>query len=158
MQKVLECGRICLCSYCKMDQKSELEAFALIQLQYFPQLNLSLLPSSLASPPPPFFSTHLPQPVCVPLYRLPWWLSSKEHACQCRDLKRLRFDPWVGKIPWRRAWRPTPVFLPGESHGQRSLVGYGPYCHKELDMIEATQHALMDKKKHRQQPGLVIGI
>ena len=35
------------------------------------------------------------------------------------------FDPWVGKIPWRRAWQPTPVFLPGESHGQRSLVGYG---------------------------------
>ena len=34
------------------------------------------------------------------------------------------FDPWVGKIPWRRAWQPTPVFLPGESHGQRSLVGY----------------------------------
>ena len=34
------------------------------------------------------------------------------------------FDPWVGKIPWRRAWQPTPVLLPGESHGQRSLVGY----------------------------------
>jgi len=37
---------------------------------------------------------------------------------------RGRFDPWVGKIPWRRAWQPTPVFLPGESHGQRSLAGY----------------------------------
>ena len=36
------------------------------------------------------------------------------------------FDPWVGKIPWRRAWQPTPVFLPGESHGQRSLAGYSP--------------------------------
>ena len=36
------------------------------------------------------------------------------------------FDPWDGKIPWRRAWQPTPVFLPGESHGQRSLVGYSP--------------------------------
>ena len=36
---------------------------------------------------------------------------------QCRRLKRLGFDPWVGKIPWRRAWQPTPVFLPGESHG-----------------------------------------
>ena len=42
---------------------------------------------------------------------------------QCR---RLRFDPWVGKIPWRRAWPPPPLFLPGESHGQRSLVGYSP--------------------------------
>ena len=39
-------------------------------------------------------------------------------------LKRRGFDPWVGKIPWRRAWQPTPVFLPEESHGERSLVGY----------------------------------
>ena len=44
---------------------------------------------------------------------------SKESTCQCR---RLRFDRWVGKIPWRRKWQPTPVFLPGESQGQRSLV------------------------------------
>ena len=42
------------------------------------------------------------------------------------DNKRFWFDPWVGKIPWRRALPPTPVFLPGESHGQRSLVAYGP--------------------------------
>ena len=48
-------------------------------------------------------------------------LSGKESACQCRRRKRARFDPWVGKIPWRRAWQTTPVFLPGESHGQRSL-------------------------------------
>ena len=51
-----------------------------------------------------------------------------------------RFNLWVGKIPWRRAWQPTPV-LPGESHGQRSLVGYSPWGHKESDMIEVTQHA-----------------
>ena len=42
------------------------------------------------------------------------------------DVKIHRFDSWVGKTPWRRAWQPTPVFLPGESHGQRSLVGYRP--------------------------------
>ena len=42
----------------------------------------------------------------------------------------------VGKIPWRREWLPTPVFLPGEFHGQRSLVGYSPWGHKETDMIE----------------------
>ena len=42
------------------------------------------------------------------------------------DIKRGRFDPWVGNIPCRRAWQPTPVFLPRESHEQRSLVGYGP--------------------------------
>ena len=48
--------------------------------------------------------------------------SGKEPTCQCRRHKRCRFVPWVGKIPWRRAWKPTPVFLPGESHGQRSLT------------------------------------
>ena len=46
------------------------------------------------------------------------------------------FDPWVGKIPWRREWLPTPVFLPGESHAQRSLLGYSPWNHKESDTTE----------------------
>ena len=48
--------------------------------------------------------------------------SGKEHACQCRRHKWLGFDPWVGKIPWRKAWQPTPAFLPGESNGQRRLA------------------------------------
>ena len=47
-------------------------------------------------------------------------------------------DPWVRNIPWRRAWQPTPVFLPGESHGQRSLEGYSPRGRKELNTIEVT--------------------
>ena len=64
--------------------------------------------------------------------------SGKEPACQCRRCKKCRFDPWVRKIPWRRAWQLTPVLLPGESRGQRSLVGYGPQGHKELDMAEVT--------------------
>ena len=46
-------------------------------------------------------------------------------------VQRPGFNPWVGKIPWRRKWQPTPVFLPGESHGQRSLVGYSPRGHRE---------------------------
>ena len=50
------------------------------------------------------------------------WLSSKETACQCGRHRRCVFDPRVGKIPWRRKWQPTPVFLPGKSHGQRSLA------------------------------------
>ena len=50
---------------------------------------------------------------------------------------RSRFHFWV-EIPWRRAWQPTPVFLSGESHGQRSLEGYGPKGGKELDTTEAT--------------------
>ena len=54
----------------------------------------------------------------------------EEPVCQCR---RHRMDPWVGKIPWRRKWQPTPGFLPGKSHGQRSLVGYSPWYHKESD-------------------------
>ena len=49
--------------------------------------------------------------------------SGKEPTCQCRTCKKCEFDPWTEKIPWRRAWQPTPVFLPGESHGQRSLAG-----------------------------------
>ena len=49
---------------------------------------------------------------------------------------RTVFDLWFGKIPWRRKWQPTPVFLPGEFHGQRGLVGYSPWGHKESDMTE----------------------
>ena len=64
---------------------------------------------------------------------LPRWCSGKESTCQCR---RPGFDPWVSKIPWRRTWPPTAVFLPGKSHGQRCLVGYSPWGHKELDMTE----------------------
>ena len=63
-------------------------------------------------------------------------LSSKESACQCRSHQRCSFDPWVRKLPWRRAWQPTPVFLPGESHGQRSLVDYSPWGHKGSDKTE----------------------
>ena len=55
---------------------------------------------------------------------------------QCRSRLRHGFDPWRGKIPWRRAWEPTPVFLPGESHGQRSLAGYSPWGHRESDVTE----------------------
>ena len=51
--------------------------------------------------------------------------SGKKSTCQCRS-RRSGFDPWVEKIPWRRVWQPTPVFLPGKFHGQRSLEGYSP--------------------------------
>ena len=69
----------------------------------------------------------------------PGGTSGKGPACQCRRHKRCRFNPWVGKSPRRRAWQPAPVFLPGESHGQRSLVaGYSPRGHKESDTSEAT--------------------
>ena len=64
--------------------------------------------------------------------------SGKEPTCQFRRSKRCRFNSWVRKIPWRRAWQPTLVFLLGESHGQRSLQDYSPQSHKELDTTEAT--------------------
>ena len=64
--------------------------------------------------------------------------SDKETTCQWRRHKRLRFDPWVRKIPWMRAWQPTSVFLPGGSHRQRSLAGYSKHSHEQLDATEAT--------------------
>ena len=50
----------------------------------------------------------------------------KESTCNAGNTGDDTLNPWVGKIPWRRAWQPTPIFLPGELHGQRSLVGYSP--------------------------------
>ena len=58
-----------------------------------------------------------------------------------RVMQRREFDPWVRKIFWRRARQPTPVFLPGKSHRQRSLAGYSPWSCKELDTTEATEYA-----------------
>ena len=74
----------------------------------------------------------------------PGGASGKEPTRQCRRTKRCGFHPWVRKIPWRRAWQPTPVLLPGESHRQRSLGGYS---HKESDMAKATWHAHIQKNK-----------
>ena len=55
------------------------------------------------------------------------WLRGKEPACQCRGQRRCRVSPWVRKTPWRRKWQPTPIFLTGKSHGERSLAGYSPW-------------------------------
>ena len=63
-------------------------------------------------------------------FGFPWGLRSKESTCQSR---RCGFNSWDGKIPWRRKWQPTPVFLPGKSHGQRSLAGYSARGYKESD-------------------------
>ena len=71
----------------------------------------------------------------------PGGASGKEPTCQHRDVKRCGFDPWVRKIPWRRKRQPTPVFLPGESRGQRSLAGYSPWGRTDSDKTEATEYA-----------------
>ena len=64
----------------------------------------------------------------------------KNLPAKAGDMKRCGFDPWVRNICWRRKWQPTPVFVPGESHGRRSVVGYNPWGHKESDTTEATEH------------------
>ena len=80
------------------------------------------------------FPVHLK--FCPLLQGLPRWLSGEESACQRKRRKRWGFIPWVGKIPWGRKWQPARVFLPGEVHRQRSLAGYSPWGHKELDVTE----------------------
>ena len=76
-------------------------------------------------------SSHLSGCVgCVPSWGCIGGTSGKEPACWFRRLKRHGLNPWVGKISWRRAWQPTPVFLPGESHGPRSLADYSPWGHR----------------------------
>ena len=69
---------------------------------------------------------------------VPWWLSGKDLACQYR---RLEPNLWVRKIAWIRKWQPTPVFLPGKSHGQRSLTGYSPWSCKRV------RHDLVTKQQ-----------
>ena len=107
----------------------------------------------------PGTSSSLPWPVLHVIWTLVSWrvafpggTTGKEPPCQCKRRRRHRFDPWVGKNPWRRKWQATPVFLPGESHGRRSLVGYSSKGHKELDMTEsdlacmqACTHALLER-------------
>ena len=68
---------------------------------------------------------------------LPLWLRWWRICLQCG---RPKFEPWVRKILWKRAWLTTPVFLPGEFHGQRSLAGYSPWDHKEVDTTEQLTH------------------
>ena len=65
--------------------------------------------------------------------------AGKESACNAGD-RRHWFNPWILNIPWRRQWQPTPVFLPGKSYGERSLMGYSPWGHKELDTTEQLTH------------------
>ena len=69
---------------------------------------------------------------CCRQQGFPGGASGREPTCQFRRHRRHGFDPWVGKIPWRRPWQPTPVFLPGEPHGQRILADFSPWgaeCH-----------------------------
>ena len=83
-----------------------------------------------------YFSEYLLWPQLNEDLGLPRWLRIKESVGQGRTHRRLGFDPWEGKVPWRRKGQPTPVFLPGKFHGQRSLVGHSPWGYKESDTTE----------------------
>ena len=114
-------------------------------------------PTSLASPA--LTSRFLvPSASCLPLLicsclvmktELPRWLSGKEST---RQHRRHGFHPWVRKIPWRRKLQPTPVFLPGKSHGQRSLKGYSPWSHKKV------RHDVASKQQQIMKMGLSIMV
>ena len=122
--------------------------------------------------PPSFFQSHFPEATickllcfvfcffftlifnsilehCILKLGPPWRLRDKESVCQCQ---RRGFDPWVRKLPWRRKWLPTSVFLPGESHGQRSLVGCSPRGRIESDTAKGS--ALI--RAEASVPGLVF--
>ena len=84
-----------------------------------------------------------------------WWHRRQRIHLQSR---RFRFDPWVRKIPWRKEWLPSLIFLPGESHGQRSLVGYSPWGRKESDTTErlskhthTSQHRARQRKEEKKK-------
>ena len=82
----------------------------------------------------------------LPLSRyLAWGFPGGSDGSVYLQCGRPGFDPWVGKIPWRRKWQPTPVLLPGKFLGRRSLVGYSPWGHRELDTTEQL-HFTADKK------------
>ena len=102
------------------------------QSQFCTLLVTFLLPPPTPTPDQSFGERYLGPVVCIFLclyvcvQGLHRCARVKNPPANAGDIKRRRFNPWVGKIPWRRAWQPTPIFLPGESHGQRSLAGYSP--------------------------------
>ena len=89
------------------------------------------------------------------LLRLPWWLSWQRICLQCR---RLGFDPWAGKIPWRKEWQPAPVFLPEEFHGRRCLVDYRPWGHKGSDTTKQLSHSLFTIYLHPHSHWVIITL
>ena len=85
-------------------------------------------------------------------FGLPQGLSGERTCLKCRRLRRGGLNPWVGKTPWRRKCQPTPEFLPGESQGQSSLVGYSPWGSQELDRTEQLNTHMVTCKTHAALP------
>ena len=114
------------------------------RLKSFTRCHLSTSPCPLL--PLPRLKTAL----APPGLGFPGGSDGKEPTCPCR---RRGFYPWVGKIPWRSAWQPTPAFLPVESNGQRSLGGYSPWHCKDSDMTGHAEHAHTDARTHTRTYG-----
>ena len=85
-------------------------------------------------------------------FGLLWWFKGKKICLQSRRHRRHGFNPWVGKIPWRRKWQPTPVFLLGKSHGQRSLAGYSPWGRKRVE------HDLVTKQQQPPKVPVILAL
>ena len=100
------------------------------------------------------YCTYLPQELIH--LGFPTWLSGMESACECR----CGFNPWIRKIPRRRKWQPTAVFLPGKSHGQRNLVGNSPWDHKRVGHDLANKNNKISFWNHDKQRfhGLVLMV
>ena len=81
----------------------------------------------------------------------PSLLSSKKSTCQCR---RRRFDPWVGKIPWKRYWQLSPVFLAGKSHEEKNLVGYSACSHRSVNQIIILKNSNQGLWKNYKEQGM----
>ena len=94
---------------------------------------------------------------CTCLRGFPSGTSGKEPACQCRRHKRHRFDPWVQKISWKKAWQPTPVFLPGEHHGQRNLAATVRRVAKSRTRLKClSTHALLQREINQLQLQMLL--
>ena len=106
---------------------------------------MSILPNLLQSRRPEFPEL-CGRLLLVIHFKTVWWLRRERICLQCG---RPGFQPRVGKIPWRREWQPTPVFLPGESHGQKGLVGYSPWGCKQSDTTERPTLSWSAKKECR---------
>ena len=93
-----------------------------------------------------------------PAEGLPRWFRGKESAYQCR---KHRFSPGLGKIPWRREWQSTQVFLPGESHGHKSLAGYSPWGHRvryNWACMHTHTDTMRNSSSHRNEETLYLTI
>ena len=96
-----------------------------------------------------FVVVHKVEVAQIIIQGFPSGASGKELICQCRGRKRCEFNPWIWKICWRRAWQSTTIFLPGESHGQRNLMGCSPWIANSQTWLKPFGHVHVSKNTRR---------